>query len=65
MDVVCDASAGGFAEVHAEIEAIRVVDAAERGLGLLGDQHHLVGGVGGQGGEGVDVQVGNDQDVAG
>ena len=65
MDVVCDAGAGGVAQVHAEIEAIGVVDAAERGLGLLGDQHHLVGGVGGQGCEGVGVEVGNDQDVAG
>lgn len=65
MDVVSDAGAGGFAQVHAEVEAIGVVDVAERGLGLLGNQHHLVGGVGGQGGEGVDVEVGNDQDVAG
>jgi hypothetical protein len=65
VDVVGDTSSGGLAKVHAEVEAVGAVDLAEAVLHALGEQDHLLRGLGRQGGKRVDVQVGQDEDVAG
>jgi hypothetical protein len=65
MDVVGDAGSRGFAEVHAQIEAIGVIDLTEAALHLLGGKDHLVGRFWWKGSEGVNVLIGQDQHMAG
>ena len=64
MDVVGYAGSGGFAEVHAEVKAVRAVDLAEATLYALSGEDHLLRGFRRKGGEGVDVPIGQDEDVA-
>ena len=65
MNVIGDAGPGGLTEVHAEVEAVGVVDLAQTALDALGGKDHLLSGFGWKGGEGVDVLVGQDEHVAG
>ena len=64
MDVSGDACSGGFADVHAEVDAVRAVEFAQDGLHALGERHHLGCGFGGQQVEAVEVLVGDDHDVS-
>ena len=64
VDVVGDSGSGGLAEVHAEVDAVGMVDLAEAAFDLLGGEDHLLRGFGRKCGEGVDVQVGQDEHVA-
>ena len=65
MDVSGDAGAGGFADVHAEIDAIGVVNIAQYGLEALGKRHHFIGGLGREVAKLIEVGVGHDHHVAG
>ena len=65
MDVVGDAGAGGFPKIHAEVEAVGAVDLTEAAFDELCEQDHLLRGFGRKHGERVNVQVGQDEDMAG
>jgi hypothetical protein len=43
VEVSSDSGTGGFAKVHADVEAIGVIDLLESSLRSLGQVHHLVG----------------------
>ena len=56
--------AGGLANVEAEVEAVRRVDALECALRALRQIHQLMRGVSWQRGEPVKMRVGHHHDVA-
>ena len=65
MDVAGDAGAGGFAYVHAEVDAIGGVEFAQDGFHTLGERDHFAGGFGWELAQFVEVGVGDDHHVAG
>ena len=65
VDVTGDAGAGGAANVHAQIHAVRLIGCGEGFLDALRELHHFIECGRGAGGELGDVRVGNDHDVAG
>ena len=64
MDVSGDAGAGGFADVHAEVDAVGDIELAQDGLQFLGESHHFGGGGGGKLLQLAEVRVGDDHDVS-
>ena len=64
MDVSGDAGAGSFADVHAEVDAVGVVEVAQDGFHPLGEGHHLIRGFGREFAQFVQVRVGHDHDVS-
>ncbi len=64
MQMIGDAGAGGAAQIHPQIEAVRMVDVVERRLHALREQHHFRRGVPFQPGKIRGVRVGNDHHVA-
>ena len=64
MEMSGDAGASGFADIHAEVEAVRLVDALESLLGALGQIDELVRSFNGQHGEAIEMRVGHDHDMA-
>ena len=64
VNVSGDAGARGLADIHAEINAVGMVERAENGFHALGERHHFVGGSGGEFLQLVEVSVGDDHDVA-
>ena len=65
MQVSLDAGAGGLAQIQAKIEALRVVELLQRLLGALRQVDQLMGGIGGQRGQAVQMRVGHHHQVAG
>ncbi len=65
MDVSGDAGAGGFADVHAQVDAVGVVEFAQDVLHALRERHHFVGGFWWQFLQFVQMGVGDDHHVAG
>ena len=65
VEMAGDACAGGLAEIHAEVDAVRGVEAGEDALGVLGEADQFVGGADGERGEAGFVRVGDDHDVTG
>lgn len=55
---------GRFPQIHSKVEAVGSVDLTQAALETLGSEYHLLRGLRREGGEGVDVPVGQDEDVA-
>jgi hypothetical protein len=64
VDVSGDAGTGGFADVHAEVDAVGDIKLAQDGLQFLGESHHFGGRGGGEFLQFVEVRVGDDHDVS-
>jgi hypothetical protein len=64
MDVVGDTGPGRFPQIHSKVEAVGAVDLAQAALYALSGEDHLLRGLRRESGEGVDVLVGQDEDVA-
>jgi hypothetical protein len=64
VDVSGDAGTGGFADVHAEVDAVGDIKLAQDGLQFLGESHHFGGRGGGEFLQLVEVRVGYDHDVS-
>ena len=65
VDVSGDAGAGGFADVHAQVDAVGVVEFAQDCLHALRQRHHFIRGFWRELLQFVEVRVGDDHHVAG
>jgi len=65
MQMSGDARAGGLAQIHSNIEAVRMVETFQRLLGALRQIDQLMRGCGGQFGQAVEMGVGHHHHVAG
>jgi len=63
VDVSSHAGARSFSHIHAEIDAVGPIESAQNHFHPLGENHHLVGGIGGELVQLVDVGVGHDHDM--
>src|SRR5208283_1741313 len=64
VDVSGYSGAGGFSDVHSKIDAVGCVEMTQNRLHALGQGHHLLGGIGGDLLQLVQVGVGDDHDVS-
>ena len=65
MDVSGDAGAGGFADVHTEVDAVGVVEFAQDRLHALRELHHFIRGFRWEFLQLVEMRVGHNHYVAG
>ena len=65
VDVTGNAGAGRFAQVHAQIQAVGMVDIAQHSFQLLRECHHFLGGRSSQSLKLVNVLVRSNHDVTG
>lgn len=63
MNVVDDSGARGLAQIHAEIETLRSIDSAKRGLATLRQVHQLICSFFSGFVEFTNMLVGNDEQV--
>src|SRR6266446_7019263 len=61
---VTSGGSGSFSQIHAEIDAVRMVKIAQNDLHSLGEGHHFLRCGGGEFVELVQVSVGHEHDVA-
>jgi len=65
MDVLGNAGARSFAQIHAEIQSVGAVDATQRRFCVLREHHHLLCGIGGEFRKRIEMEIGHDEKVSG